>query len=47
MLETGPSHLFTDWPNPSVPKVTAGVYTIWRHDRLVYVGMSALTEIPH
>ena len=46
VLETGPSHLFADWPNPSVPKVTAGVYTIWRHDRLVYVGMSGRGLVP-
>jgi hypothetical protein len=39
-LETGPCHRFSDWPNPSVPKVAAGVYTIWEDGRLVYVGMS-------
>ncbi|MCX5042442.1 hypothetical protein OG921_04540 [Aldersonia sp. NBC_00410] len=39
-LETGPSHRFSDWPNQSVPKVAAGVYTIWDDSRLIYVGMS-------
>ena len=39
-LETGPCHRFSDWSNPSVPKVAAGVYTVWEHGRLVYVGMS-------
>jgi len=39
-LETGPCHRFSEWPNPSVPKVAAGVYTVWEHGRLVYVGMS-------
>ena len=39
-LEAGPSHRFSDWPNPSVPKVAAGVYTVWEHGRLIYVGMS-------
>lgn len=39
-LETGPSHRFSEWPNPSVPKVAAGVYTVWEQGRLIYVGMS-------
>lgn len=39
-LETGPCHRFSDWPNPSVPKVATGVYTVWEHGRLIYVGMS-------
>jgi hypothetical protein len=38
-LEIGPCHRFSDWPDPSVPKVAAGVYTIWDHDRFIYVGM--------
>ena len=28
-LESGPTYRFADWPNQSVPKVSAGVYTIW------------------
>jgi len=40
VLESGPCHRFSDWPNPSVPKVAAGVYTVWERGRLVYVGMS-------
>lgn len=40
VLEKGPCHRFADWPNPSVPKVAAGVYTVWEQGRLVYVGMS-------
>jgi hypothetical protein len=39
-LETGPSHRFSDWPNPSVPKVAAGVYSVWENGSLIYVGMS-------
>jgi hypothetical protein len=40
-LETGPVFRFADWPNPSVPRVAAGVYTVWLPDgRLLYVGMS-------
>jgi hypothetical protein len=39
-LESGPRYRFEDWPNPSVPKVAAGVYTVWDQGRLVYVGMS-------
>lgn len=31
---------FSDWPNPNVPAVAAGVYAIWKMDELVYCGMS-------
>jgi hypothetical protein len=33
-------HRFSDWPNPEVPAVAAGVYAIWEGDTLVYCGMS-------
>ena len=36
----GPVYLLRDWPNPAVPKVAAGVYTIWRGSELIYAGMS-------
>jgi hypothetical protein len=39
-LEAVACHRFSDWPNPSVPKVAAGVYTIWEQDRFIYVGMA-------
>jgi hypothetical protein len=40
-LAGGEQHRFADWPNPSVPKFGAGVYTIWHADgRFMYVGMS-------
>jgi len=39
-LEAGPCHRFSDWPNESVPKIAAGVYTIWQDHRFIYVGMS-------
>lgn len=39
-LETGPCHRFSDWPDQSVPKVAAGVYTVWEHGRFIYVGMA-------
>ncbi len=31
---------FADWPNPDVPRASAGVYAIWRGDELIYCGMS-------
>ena len=40
LLETGHSYRFSDWPNESVPKIAAGVYTIWDSRRLIYVGMA-------
>ena len=40
-LETGMPYRFADWPNPAVPRVAAGVYTVWLPDgHLLYVGMS-------
>jgi hypothetical protein len=39
-LANGPIRRFADWPDPSVPKVAAGVYTIWNQDQLIYVGMA-------
>src|SRR5262245_34804817 len=39
-LEEGPVYRFSDWPNPAVPKVTAGVYTIWDGRLFIYPGMA-------
>jgi hypothetical protein len=39
-LEEGPRHRFSDWPSQAVPKVAAGVYTIWDDDNFIYVGMA-------
>ena len=39
-LETGSSFRFADGVHESVPSVAAGVYTIWRGDEFLYVGMS-------
>ena len=33
-------HRFSDWPNPTVPAIAAGVYAVWENDTLVYCGMS-------
>ena len=39
-LKDGPEHAFADWPVQAVPDVAAGVYAIWNHAQLIYVGMS-------
>ena len=39
-LASGPLFSFADWPNDLVPRREAGVYTIWRADEFIYVGMS-------
>lgn len=31
---------FSDWPNPELPLVAAGVYAIWKERDLIYCGMS-------
>ncbi len=33
-------HRFSDWLNPEVPAVAAGVYHVWDIDTLMYCGMS-------
>jgi len=40
ILEQGTRHQFADWPNPDVPEVAAGVYTIWDGTSLIYCGMA-------
>jgi hypothetical protein len=39
-LQGGQLYSFRDWPNRAVPQLAAGVYTIWREDELIYVGMA-------
>src|SRR5262245_28262154 len=40
ILASGPVSHFRDWPNPSIPAVAAGVYTIWDGPQFVYAGMA-------
>jgi hypothetical protein len=35
-----PRHRFSEWPNPDIPAVAAGVYAVWDTDTLIYCGMS-------
>jgi hypothetical protein len=39
-LERGPAIAFKDGVSQSIPLVAAGVYTIWRADQFLYVGMA-------
>jgi hypothetical protein len=39
-LDAGPLFRFADWPNEQVPRRAAGVYTVWRGEDFIYVGMS-------
>jgi len=39
-LQVGKLFSFGDWPTDQVPRRAAGVYTIWRGDEFIYVGMS-------
>lgn len=39
-LVAGPVFGFAAWPNDQVPRRAAGVYTIWRQEEFIYVGMS-------
>lgn len=40
VLEYEEVFYFRNWPNPKVPKIAVGVYTIWLDTRLIYVGMA-------
>ncbi len=40
-LKSGPKYAFADWSVSELPKVSAGVYTIWNKDEtFIYVGMA-------
>ena len=39
-LENGQEFYFRDWSSNNIPKICAGVYTIWQDQKLIYVGMS-------
>jgi hypothetical protein len=39
-LQYGKLFKFSDWPTDEVPRRAAGVYTVWREDEFIYVGMS-------
>jgi hypothetical protein len=39
-LQDGPAFKFADRPSDQVPRRAAGVYTVWRRDEFIYVGMS-------
>ena len=39
-LASGPLFSFADWPNDLAPRRAVGVYTIWRADEFIFVGMS-------
>jgi len=40
-LGSGNLHHFKDWPNENIPRVAAGVYTVWNTEgEFVYVGIA-------
>jgi hypothetical protein len=39
-LESGPLYPFSRWSEAVIPRVAAGVYTIWDVSKFLYVGMS-------
>jgi hypothetical protein len=45
-LATGQLYRFADWPNPDVPHVAYGVYSVWLpNGRLLYAGMSGVKTL--
>lgn len=39
-LACGDAIPFAEWPDGRIPRAAAGVYTIWRGDQFIYVGMA-------
>ncbi len=39
-LAHGPLHRFADWPNANVPRVAIGLYSVWRDEEFIYIGMA-------
>lgn len=39
-IEFTQRYRFSDWPNPSIPAMAAGVYAIWHDNVFIYGGMS-------
>ena len=39
-LAHGPLHRFADWPNADVPRVAIGLYSVWRGEEFIYIGMA-------
>jgi hypothetical protein len=40
-----PAQSFRDWPDVSLPKSAAGVYTIWHESGFLYVGMAGAKDV--
>jgi hypothetical protein len=45
-LASGPLYPFSGWPVAAVPEVAAGLYSIWKGDQFVYIGMSGRSATP-
>jgi len=45
-LLSGSLYRFSDWPVTEVPEVAAGLYSIWKGDQFVYIGMSGRSATP-
>lgn len=45
-IEHGEIYAFADWNTnrPDIPRVAAGVYTIWEDDLLIYSGMAGASD---
>ena len=39
-MEFSKRYKFSEWPNSDIPKISAGIYAIWKSDELLYCGMS-------
>ena len=44
-MEFSKRYKFSDWPNSDIPKISAGIYAIWKSDELLYCGISGRTII--
>ena len=44
-LAHGRLHPFADWQDAHVPPVAIGLYTIWKDDQFLYVGMAGKASV--
>ena len=45
LFPDAPAQSFRDWPDVSLPRWAAGVYTIWHESSFLYVGMAGAKDV--
>jgi hypothetical protein len=45
-LASGTAYLFRDWPIQAIPRVAIGLYSVWREQQFVYIGVAGRALTP-